>query len=196
VGIYARADERSNYFPTANLTVNNSGSISASAIAIGGVSSPYVNAYGIRTRNTQGTTMLTNSGSIMATVSEDPVGVAYPGASVTGVRVSDYTFAQTPEEIKALSPGYGDISITNTGSIMASITSNVLVYSNHDIADGVDVRHGYGTVNVGNAGLIAAIAQDDATTVAGGRSPSPQAVLRSPRPISRRRWYTPRAARQ
>jgi len=173
-GIYARYDQRSNYLRTGDLTLDNSGSISVTTDNFTNPAASYLKATGIGTRNGSGTTTLTNSGSITATVFGDPVAFTYSyggvvstivNAGVQGIAVMDVSdFDIAPHTVI---PGNGAISITNTGSITASITSNGHAYAGNDDAMGIAVQHGYGTVDVANSGSITAAAQNDAATVAG-----------------------------
>ncbi|WP_216840615.1 hypothetical protein, partial [Dyella sp. S184] len=140
------------YGDTSKLTVNNSGTISASNVA----GSTYFNgtfrgaqADGIRMFSYGNDNIVNNSGSITAAMSE-----SFAAGSAIGILVKN-----------GYGSHYGAISITNSGSIAASALSNNSTSSFHEyyargaFAGGVVVAATYGDVAVANAGSITATAK-------------------------------------
>jgi len=142
------------YTDTSELTVNNSGTISASNTA----GSTYINgtfrgaqADGLRIFSYGNDTIVDNTGSITASMNES---VAAAAGSAIGVLVHN-----------GYGSHYGAISITNAGSIAATALSNNATSSFHSyyargaFAGGVVVASTYGDVAVANAGSITATAK-------------------------------------
>jgi len=159
MGVYTQNGSYSRYYPTGHVVFNNSGSISASIIdELSNATSYQADAIGAQIRNADSTTV-TNSGSITATMSADPTGgYGYGRVTATGLGVLVF-------------PGFnffpydGVVSITNTGSITASVTSNgaTIGFLPND-AMGIRTVSTYAAASVINSGTITATAQTDAST--------------------------------
>ncbi|MBB6189766.1 pertactin-like passenger domain-containing protein, partial [Rhodanobacter sp. MP7CTX1] len=161
-GVYGHYQDGNNYHHS-NLTFNNSGSISASFIDGHPASGPYIDVDGVRIRNGNSATTVSNSGSITATMSADPLAGPYSNGRVVGLGVLDFPDVNLPQY-----SADGTIAITNTGSIAASLTSNGASFSffpNDSV--GVDAESTYNAASLTNTGSISATAQTDASTLGG-----------------------------
>src|SRR6185312_2738508 len=159
MGVYTQNSSYSRYYGTGHVTLDNSGSISASIIdSVSNATSYQAAAIGAQIRNADSTTV-TNSGSITATMSADPTG-GYGFGRVTATGLGVLIFPGFN-----LHPYDGVVSITNTGSIAASVTSNgaTIGFLPND-AMGIRTLSTYAAASVTNSGSITATAQTDAST--------------------------------
>ncbi|MBB6187992.1 hypothetical protein, partial [Rhodanobacter sp. MP7CTX1] len=158
-GVYGQY-QPGNAYHHLNLTLNNSGSISASFFDGNQASSPYIDVAGVVIRNSNSATIVSNSGSITANASVDPLAGPYASGSAIGLDVDDFQGVNLLQY-----SADGTIAITNTGSIAASVTSNgATAFFRPDDAMGIRTWSTYGAASVTNSGSITATAQTDAST--------------------------------
>ncbi|MEO7068059.1 MAG: autotransporter outer membrane beta-barrel domain-containing protein [Rhodanobacter sp.] len=154
-------------------TINNSGSIVAHATPnnrTGEYAGASAFALGVHTVNYNGGAIVTNSGDITVVTQE--------ANQRAGAAAAIFADSGMPTRyLKSLGITYGDTSITNTGSISASLASSNTLPPNPpdphrpivsqslagplNTASGILAASTYGDVAIGNAGAISATAQSD-----------------------------------
>lgn len=157
-GIYGRYLHRSRYYGDGNVVLHNSGTINASIV---NGNSAFSLAFGAQITSAHGDTTIVNSGAISAKIGADPTGSAAYGAAV-GVDATDFHDNYN---------GDGKISVTNSGSISASVVSNGRIHGYLQLvpvtAAGILAVPSYGSSVVINSGVVSASGETDATAKSG-----------------------------